>query len=281
MSNRLLMADVSSVQGRIDVAAMHNAGYGAIAVKATQGDNYVNPFYADTVDQAHRLRMIVVHYHFGVASSGGIVQAKHFLSVVRPRLRSRRDWLAVDVEGQPPSYPQWTKDGAKLFANSFRHVMWNEAPTVGLLRRRPRRLTYGPPYFLRDNGVKPYERDKLWLADYDGDPTVLAGMGWRSWTIWQFTDHAHVPGVATPVDESHIRPGVLRRMAAYPTLRFGDKGQGVRLLQHLLRQHGWRDVDVIGQFDKHTLSAVNELRHRHGWRQNGVAGPRVWRVLTR
>src|SRR3954447_17080350 len=104
MTNALLMVDVSSNQGRVDVHAMYAAGYRAIAVKATEGASYVNPFYAETVAAAHSLGMTVVHYHFGVVSATAVAQAKHFLDIVRSHVKTRRDWLACDVEGQPASY---------------------------------------------------------------------------------------------------------------------------------------------------------------------------------
>lgn len=279
--NALLMADVSSIQGPIDVAALHRAGYRAIAVKATEGASYVNPNYAATVDAAHQLGMTAVHYHFGVASANGIAQAKHFLNVVTPHVQTRRDWLAVDDEGQPASYKQWPQpDGARLFAAAFCQVMWDEAPRVGLLKRRVRRLIYGPPYFLRDSGVRPTHGERLWVADYSGHPSLIPP-GWKTWQCWQFTDKASIPGIHGPVDESHIRPTVTVPFRVYPTLRMGDRGTAVRLLQQLLRAHGHTDVDVNGIFEAHTRSAVNVIKNAHGWRPDGVAGPRVWRVLTR
>lgn len=282
MSTALLMADVSSIQGPIDVAALHRAGYQAIAVKATEGPSYVNPYYAATVDEAHRLGMTVVHYHFGVASATGVAQARHFLAVVKPHVRTLRDWLACDVEGQPSSYKQWARpDGARLFAEAFLHVLWDEAPRVGLLQRRVRRLVYGPPYFLRDAGVRPAHGEGLWVADYDAHPNVLADMGWKTWTVWQFTDRATVPGIKGGVDESHIRPGVTRLLRPYPTLRQGMTGPAVHLLQQLLRAHGHKAVAMTGTFDAPTRAVVNAVRRAHGWKADGVAGPRVWRVLTR
>jgi GH25 family lysozyme M1 (1,4-beta-N-acetylmuramidase) len=280
VSNALLMADVSSNQGPIDVAMLHRAGYRALAVKATEGASYVNPYYAAAVDEAHRLGMTVVHYHFGVASATGVGQARHFLAVVTRHVQTRRDWLACDTEGQPASYQQWPQpDGARLFTEAFLHVVWDQAPRVGLLKRRVRRLIYGPPYFLRDAGVRPAHGERLWVADYSGHPSLIPP-GWKTWTVWQFTDKATVPGIHGPVDESHIRPGVTRRLRPYPTLRPGMSGPAVRLLQHLLRAHGHKTVVVTGTFDTSTRIVVNTVKRTHGWKADGVAGPRVWRALT-
>jgi lysozyme len=281
MTNALLMADVSSNQGPIDVAMLHRAGYRALAVKATEGASYVNPYYAAAVDEAHRFGMTVAHYHFGVASATGVGQARHFLNVVAPHVRSRRDWLACDVEAQPSSYQQWPQpDGARLFTEAFLHVLWDQGPRLGLLKRRIRRLVYGPPYFLRDSGVRPAHGERLWVADYSGHPSLIPP-GWKTWTVWQFTDKATIPGIHGPVDESHIRPGVTVPFRQYPTLRMGSRGPAVRLLQQLLRAHGHTDVDVTGIFEAHTRSAVRAVKRANGWKVDGVAGYRVWRALTR
>lgn len=58
------MADVSSNNGKIDIAAYSRAGHAVIAIKATQGDHYVNPFHLSQCQEAHRLGLTVVHYHY-------------------------------------------------------------------------------------------------------------------------------------------------------------------------------------------------------------------------
>lgn len=63
-----------------------------------------------------------------------------------------------------------------------------------------------------------------------------------------------------------------------PTLREGDQGSAVVRLQRELSAHG-RNVPDTGYFGPITKRRVNHLKGRHGWRRDGIAGHRVWRVL--
>lgn len=65
-----------------------------------------------------------------------------------------------------------------------------------------------------------------------------------------------------------------------PTLRFGDTGSSVRVLQRLLRSNGY-PVNVDGSFGALTESAVRAFQSRRGLVADGVVGPRTWGELTR
>jgi peptidoglycan hydrolase-like protein with peptidoglycan-binding domain len=65
-----------------------------------------------------------------------------------------------------------------------------------------------------------------------------------------------------------------------PTLRFGDSGESVRVLQRILRSNGY-PVTVDGSFGALTESAVKAFQTRRGLVADGVVGPKTWRELTR
>jgi len=60
------------------------------------------------------------------------------------------------------------------------------------------------------------------------------------------------------------------------TIRKGNHNRAVRALQTALRMPRQYRTGVFGDI---TVSAVNRFKARHGWVQNGVAGPGVWRAL--
>lgn len=66
--------------------------------------------------------------------------------------------------------------------------------------------------------------------------------------------------------------GTVRRPAVR-NLRRGDSGADVRKWQKAL------GVEVDGSFGELTERAVNRLKARHGWAEDGVIGPRVRKVL--
>ncbi len=63
-----------------------------------------------------------------------------------------------------------------------------------------------------------------------------------------------------------------------PSLHQGDRGSAVVRLQRELSAHG-PNVSDTGYFGPITKRRVNHLKAQHGWRTDGIAGHRVWKVL--
>ncbi|MBF2064097.1 MAG: peptidoglycan-binding protein [Calothrix sp. C42_A2020_038] len=68
--------------------------------------------------------------------------------------------------------------------------------------------------------------------------------------------------------------------SSLPTLRFGNSGEAVRVLQRLLRSNGY-PVTIDGLFGALTESAVKAFQTRRGLVADGIVGPLTWRELTR
>ena len=62
------------------------------------------------------------------------------------------------------------------------------------------------------------------------------------------------------------------------TLRRGDMGEDVRLLQETLNKLGAR-IEVDGNYGRGTLAAVSDFQRNKGLDTDGVAGPRTLRAL--
>lgn len=64
-----------------------------------------------------------------------------------------------------------------------------------------------------------------------------------------------------------------------PTLRFGDRGNSVRILQRLLVTKRY-PISIDGDFGVLTETAVKAFQSRRGLRADGIVGPRTWRALS-
>ncbi|MDY6900792.1 MAG: peptidoglycan-binding domain-containing protein [Cyanobacteriota bacterium] len=64
-----------------------------------------------------------------------------------------------------------------------------------------------------------------------------------------------------------------------PTLRFGDRGNSVRILQRLLIAKRY-PISVDGDFGVLTETAVKAFQSRRGLVVDGIVGPRTWRALS-
>lgn len=67
-------------------------------------------------------------------------------------------------------------------------------------------------------------------------------------------------------------------LSAYPTLRRGDRGNSVRLLQFVLNDFGY-DLSRDGVFGENTQTAVLNFQKNNGLSQDGIVGPRTWEKL--
>ena len=64
-----------------------------------------------------------------------------------------------------------------------------------------------------------------------------------------------------------------------PTLRFGDRGSAVRVLQRLLVSKGY-PIKIDGDFGVLTETAVKAFQSRRGLTTDGIVGSRTWRALS-
>lgn len=151
----------------IDWVSVKNAGVTTAIVKATQGTNYTNPFYASDVAGAKAAGLDVLAYHFagfGAAAS----EVAYFKSVAGSLAR------IVDIE-------------------TSTNVTWTRAfiQTLGLPPDQC--MTYGSASTLKDF----YQQlpSLAWPAAY--------GQGYPGWgVLWQFTSSASIPGIVGSVDEN-------------------------------------------------------------------------------
>ena len=73
-------------------------------------------------------------------------------------------------------------------------------------------------------------------------------------------------------------PYLDRTLNNYPTLRQGNQGNKVRMLQIYLNEYGY-GLTVDGIFGVGTLSAVKDFQNKNGLTIDGVVGPRTWQAL--
>lgn len=69
------------------------------------------------------------------------------------------------------------------------------------------------------------------------------------------------------------KPDAAQETAALPTLRFGDSGPDVKFLQTGLKQLGFFQGDVLGNFQTLTLAAVKAFQAAKGLTADGIVGP--------
>jgi len=186
--------DVSSHQGYVDWGAVRGAGCSFGFVKASGGAWYRNPTFASGWQGMAASGLQRGAYHFAFESSGqplpgpgAIVEADYFLATVLPYGLARGDLLVLDIEQGAGPLGQWALDWCRHVEERVGFKPW----------------IYTGRWFSDPHGfgaVPELAAYPLWLADYSATSMPAPAAPWTQTSMWQFTDHATVPGIATPAD---------------------------------------------------------------------------------
>ena len=180
----------------IDWGKVHAAGSAFAIVKATEGDAYTNPFYAQDIHGARAAKLIVAAYAFArpkLPISTAADQA-HYFARALGNVRTAGTLppiLDLEVTGGlgPGDLLTWTQ----LFLETLRAATG----------RTP--LVYSYPYFWSSAmaATPALGRYPLWQASYSAT-TPQPFPGWKAWTLWQYTSSAATPGITGATDMSRF-----------------------------------------------------------------------------
>src|SRR5437660_10527267 len=208
--NWLEGVDVSNWQGSIDWNKVKGAGKSFAFLKASEGKNYVDPYYAQYRQGAAAAGIGIDAYHFArpdlhPAPAGARAEADHYVGVAKVGVG---DVIPVlDLER-----------GDSLSTNTLLDWTW------AWLREVHRRtglkpMIYSGPYRwstkMKDTAAFAKAGYRLWLADWCSPSSScpwVPGNDWggKGWTFWQYTDCGHVRGISGCVDLDHFGGAGLR-----------------------------------------------------------------------
>jgi lysozyme len=194
--------DVSSWQHPngtgINWGQVRASGMSFAFVKATEGPPgyYQNPYFYSDWAGVRAVGMVRGAYHFARPQYSATAQANFFISVIGASSQPGDLPPALDLEDtgglSPTDLGYWTQ----TFLTTVR----------SLTGRTP--IIYSYPYFWRNNmgNTTAFVAYPLWLADWTGrsGPNYPLPGGWGSFTFWQFTSQATVPGISGNVDMSNF-----------------------------------------------------------------------------
>jgi GH25 family lysozyme M1 (1,4-beta-N-acetylmuramidase) len=219
--------DVASYQhpggAAIDWGQVASAGYKFASIKASEGNYYVNPYYATDLAQAKAAGLYVTGYHFAVPNvSSGTSQADYAVKHARYGPDGRTMPLELDIEYNPYGPTCYGLTAARM-------VAW-----ISGFIAEAQRLTGQPTiiYTTADwwrsctGDSRAFGSDPLWVAAYRPSSPPMPS-GWPDWTFWQYTSVAQVPGIATVVDVSYFARAVVSLLD--PGAQSDSLGTAIRL----------------------------------------------------
>lgn len=186
--------DVSHHSGTVDWSAVEDAGYRFAYVKATEGEDFEDPTFADHWRALAESGLDRGAYHFYVSHDDPEAQARFFLETVP----YEEDDLVpvVDVES-PIGAPAPAELGADL--KRFLEILERE------LGVRP--VIYTAPRFWESHVAGDFSDYELWIAEYRVEEPTIPGP-WSRYALWQSKGDAEVPGVEKGADLNVLHPRI-------------------------------------------------------------------------
>jgi lysozyme len=192
--------DVSKDQGEVDWAAVAGAGTAFAFVKATDGQTYVDPLFAQNWSGARAAGLRRGAYHFFRAEDSPQAQAEFFWQTVGGDYDLP---LVVDVEETMGQSATVVVSNLQLFLASLQQ--WSG--------KQP--MIYTAPGFWNGLATSAFGSFPLWVAEYGVAQPQLPS-GWMLWDFWQYNEAGQVAGIQGSVDLNVFSGPLAALQQAFP-----------------------------------------------------------------
>jgi WD40 repeat protein len=224
--------DVSRWQGVIDWNAVKESGYSFAVARATVGNSYVDPLFAQ---------------NWAAIKTAGLIRGSY--SVIKPEIDPKQQvalfvrTLELGPDDLPPVLDLELSGGlsSEDILKSIEAWLTEFERQTG---RRP--IIYSASWFLRPLGLQGrHDQYPTWIADY---PWWFASYGVASpslpanwptdWTFWQYTDKGQVNGVISPTIDLNWFNGSLDDLRRFVQASSGNISNTNKVLTERYQQIG-------------------------------------------
>jgi lysozyme len=192
--------DVSHHDENIEWGEVLGSGVTFVYIKATEGEDYSDPLFAEHWKNAGAAGLHRGAYHFFRPQDDGESQARFFLASLGEEVGELIP--AVDVEVADGVAPE------TLIAELEEWLAVVEK-ALGV-----KAMIYTDVNFWNDLKTKDFSAYPLWVAEYGVEAPTIPD-GWTDWALWQFSRTTRIKGVEVPVDRSRT-PGPLHMLHLKP-----------------------------------------------------------------
>lgn len=188
--------DVSQWQGFINFPKVKADGIEMVYIKATEGTDFVDPFFETNYANALAAGLQIGFYHSLTARSVSQArqEAYHFVDTVAGKRSQGK--LAMDFEDLKNLSREEINDLSLAFLKAVENYSNKEA------------ALYSDAY----NAAHTFEPDltafSLWIAEYDV-PAPSTDNPWGTWDGWQYTNQLRVNGITGNTDGNYFHQGML------------------------------------------------------------------------
>ena len=179
--------DVSKAQTTVNWPAVAGAGYAFAYIKATDGQDYVDPDFKTKWTGAAQAGLLRGAYHFFRAEDSPQVQAQFFWNTVSGMGDGELP-LVADIEENMNQTNDVVLSNLAQFLQDLQQ----------LSGQQPMIYTYSN--FWNTLGSAGFSSYPLWIAEYTTAPAPVLPDGWTTWQFWQHSEKGQVSGIAGSVD---------------------------------------------------------------------------------
>lgn len=188
--------DVSGWQGSIDYEQVKNSGIEIVYMKASEGTNFVDPYFEQNYTNAKANGLKVGFYHYLTATSmeDAINEARFFVATISGKEPDCR--LAMDFE----SFGNLSVEAINQIGLTFMQTVENLSGKGVIIYSNTNDATN-----IFSGELTNYP---LWVAQYEVEQPTPNGK-WNTWAGWQYTDVGEVAGISGSVDRDEFTEEVL------------------------------------------------------------------------
>ncbi len=173
-----------------------------VAIKATEGTYYRNPFYSADARGAAAAGLTVLPYVFASPNrDGGRATAKYAVQVAGSTAAPGRSPLVVDLENDP--YAK-ARDCYGRGVTVMKHWIAGFVTEAHKLTGRLPVIYTTAAWWTECTGGSEFSKAPLWLAAFGGTAPDVPSP-WSNWALWQYADDGKVPGIGR-VDLDYYQP---------------------------------------------------------------------------
>ena len=188
--------DVSQWQGEIDYAQVRNDGVEIVYIKATEGQNFIDPYFEENYINAKANGLKIGFYHFLVARTeeAARLEARHFVTTISGKEVDCK--LAMDFESFGDLSVQEINNISAIFLKEVESLSGKKA------------VIYSDTSNARNIFSGELTTYPLWVAEYGVSEPQDNGK-WEEWEGWQYTDSGRVSGINGNVDRDYFTKEIL------------------------------------------------------------------------
>jgi len=189
--------DVSEWQGEIDFSKVANSGIEIVYIRASEGTNYIDPYFRENYEEAKANGLRTGFYHYLTARNEeeARAEAEFFVAYIKGTEPACK--LAMDFEVFDNLSTEEVNEISEVFLQTVQNLSGKEC------------VIYSDAYNAREVFNRELaEKYAIWVADYFVEEPEDNGK-WSTWVGFQFTDRGRINGIDGNVDRDYFTNGIL------------------------------------------------------------------------